>query len=173
MVVSYCADAGRPVYPPYCGCKDSKLAHFQRRGTYLRRVAEVLVHFFRCTRCMTHITMVPNTCVPYKHYPVREIEPCLDAVVRGRSAYAVDKHDSPGIHQSTIRRWLNQWITNSALLASVAVEKFSRLISGDFRGVYQDLSDHYQSDQFLGDVQVDLCEWYPPVGIFRPLIVPS
>lgn len=167
MVISYSIDEECPEEPLYCLCENRQLAHYQKRGSYFRIVAQVLCHFFFCTRCRTHITMLPSSCVPYKHHPADEINQHLDQAVRdGRSPHDIAQHDSPKMHESTIRRWFKEWGMNSAYLASTASEKFSRILQGDFRGVYQALF-HKRS---FREVQPDLCRDYPPMGLFRPLI---
>lgn len=173
MVLSYSDSEECPDKPSYCLCENYQNARFQRKGSYFRIVAQVFCYFFFCTRCRTHITMLPSSCVPYKHHPADEINQHLDQAVRGRSPHDIARHDSPRMHESTIRRWLKEWITNSSVLASVASEKLSTVFQGGFRGIYQRLSQDYFQERFFRDVQPDLCRAYPPMGIFRPLILLS
>jgi len=173
MVLSYSDQEECPVHPAYCRCKKRQMAHFQKRGSYFRIVAQVLCHFFFCTTCRTHITMLPSSCVPYKHHPADEINEHLDQAVQGRSPHDIARHDSPRMHESTIRRWLNEWIINSTYLASIASERFSSVLQGGPRAILQALSSRYQGKGFFRRLQPDLCRNYPPMGIFRPLIVLS
>ncbi len=170
MTISYPALDGVPVWPPFCRC-DSP--HFHRKGCYLRALAQVWTFFFQCVRCKTHITMVPSICVPYKHFRADDIEYCLGEAISGRSPAEIeaDADNTMGVSQSTVKRWLGEWVANSALLASVSSEKLSGACQGDFRSIYQKLSRCCQSRPFIKDLQPDLCRDYPPMGIFRPLIV--
>jgi hypothetical protein len=170
MIISYRDQGQTPVRPPFCRCKSPC---FQRRGCYFREIAQVLTHFFFCRKCRTHITMLPSSCVPYKHHAASEVEYCLDQCISGRSAHAVDREDRRGVHRSTMYRWLGQWRVNSVQIASVAVEKFSCVIQGGFRGIYQGIRKKYSVRSLLAALQPDLCRGYPPVGVFRPLILLS
>ena len=170
MVLSYSFEEECPEEPPYCLCESAEDSRFQRKGSRKRIIAQVVTYFFFCTSCQTHITMLPSSCVPYKHHPADEVNQHLDqAVQSGRNPHDIATHDSPKMHESTIRRWVNEWKVNSAYLASIASEKFSRVFQGDFRVIYQTL---FQRSRFR-DVQPDLCRNYPPMGIFRPLILLS
>lgn len=173
MIVSYSHLEECPDVPPYCLCENRQKSSFQRRGSYFRTVARVLCHFFVCTRCRIHITMLPSSCVPYKHYPADEINQHLGQAVQGRSPHDIAKHDAPTMHESTIRCWLKEWIINSSYLASIASEKFSKVFQGGFRSIYQSLSQQYSREYSFRDIQPDLCREYPPVGVFRPLILLS
>jgi len=173
MVLSYSDQGECPVHPAYCRCKNHQMAHFQRKGSYFRIVAQVFCHFFFCTTCRTHITMLPSSCVPYKHHPADEISQILDQAVQGRSPHDIAKHDSPTMHESTIRRWLKEWIVNSTCLASISAEKFSSVLQGGPIAIYQALSQRYQGCELFRGLQPDLCRNYPSMGIFRPLILLS
>ncbi len=167
MIISY-RDLGQtPACPPFCRCQSPR---FQRRGCYFREISQVLTHFFFCSSCQTHITMLPSSCVPYKHHPASEVEHCLDQCMSGRSPHVVDREDRPGVHRSTMYRWLGQWRVNSSQVASVAAEKFSCVIQGCFRGIYRGIRQRYLSGSLLPVLQPDLCRAYPPLGVFRPLI---
>lgn len=169
MVLSYPDQSEIPDSPAICRCRSQK-GHFQKRGKYFRLIAQVWAYFFQCTRCKTHITMLPGSCTPYKHHPASDIEQCLDQCTSGRSPHVIDRQDRPGIHRSTLYRWLSEWRINSSQLASIASEKFSCLISGSFKKVYQVLRQKYSSQRLLPAMQPDLCASYPPMGVFRPLI---
>ncbi len=175
MVLSYSYQEECPERPPYCRCKYRQDAHFQRKGCYLRALPQVLCHFFLCTTCRTHITMLPSNCVPYKQFPADDIEYCLDEAVNGRRPAEIesDRGNRLGISRSTVKRWLGEWVANSALLISISSEKLSRVFQGGFRGIYQKLAQCYGSRPFIRNLQPDLCRDYPPMGIFRPLILLS
>jgi len=175
MVVSYSDQGECPGRPPFCRCKSLENAHFQKRGIYVRKLVQVITHFFFCTKCQTHITMLPSSCVPFKHFPAKDIQFCLEGAVCGRRAGDIeaDKGNRMGVHRSTIHRWLLEWIVNSAQLASIAPEKLSGSLSGGFKGIYQKLSRRYRNEDFFRLFQPDLCRDYPSMGIFRPLILLS
>ena len=175
MVLSYPDQEECPAHPPFCGCENQELAHFQRKGSHLRIVAKVVCHFFFCTTCGTHITMLPSSCVPYKHFAADDVEYCLGEAVSGRSPAEIegDSANVPGVHRSTIKRWWEEWIIGSAQLASVSSEKFSEFLSGGPKAIYQNLSDRYRGRKFFRSIQPDLCRAHPPMGVFRPLTVLS
>ena len=170
MIISYLDQGKTPARPAYCRCNFQQ-GHYQKRGAYFRRVAQVWAYFFQCVRCQTHITMLPSTCVPYKHHPASEIEHCLDQSMSSeRSPHVVDREDRRGVHRSTMYRWLSEWRVNSTQIASLANEKLSCLISGGFKRIYQALRRRYSSGDILAAVQSELCRDYPPMGVLRPLI---
>lgn len=172
MVLSYSHQMECPPRPPYCQCENRQKANFQRRGCYFRRVAQAFCHFFFCTTCKTHITMLPSNCVPYKQFPAEDIEYCLGEAVEGRFPADIegDVENKMGVHRFTILTWLNQWIISSAELASISSETFSGIISGSCKAVFRTLFSNYSGRGFFKRLQPDLCRNYPPMGIFRPLI---
>jgi len=171
MVLSYSDHDGCPAQPPYCRCKNDQTPHFQKKGIYVRKMAQAVARFFLCTTCKTHITMLPSSCVPYKQYPADEVEYCMDTAVCGRRPVDIERDDgNQGASRGTIKRWLDEWIINSTHLASVASEKLSRIVSGGARAIYQALSGRYGGRAFFRALQPDLCRAYPPMGVFRPLI---
>lgn len=173
MIISYPYNEECPAQPLFCRCKDYRLAHFQRRGSYFRIVAEVICYCFHCTTCQTHITMVPSSCVPYKHIPADDVESCLCEALKGRSPVEIEGDSSInkwGMHRSTIRRHLAEWFVNSAMLASVSSEKFSMFLSGSPQTIFQKLSNMYHGSCFFRRIQPYLCQDYPPMGLLQSLI---
>jgi hypothetical protein len=167
MVLPYLDGEDVPEEPPYCCCS---ACQYQRRGRYFRKVAQVWAYFFCCRHCRTHITLLPTRCVPYKHYPARDIERVLSAVTTSlRTVHAIDRRERPGISRSTMYNWAREWRLGSSLLASLGMEKIGVMLSGTASGIYQKLSQWY-GEPFLSRLQADLCRSFPPLGLFRPLI---
>lgn len=167
MVLSYFAGADVPEVPPYCCCDKSR---FQRRGRYFRKIAQVWAYFFVCCSCKTHMTLLPSSCVPYKHYPARDIEPVLSAVnTSSRTVHEIDRRERPGISRSTMYNWAREWRLGSSRFASQGMEKLGMVLPDIASALYQKLRQGY-GEPLLRRLQADLCRSYPPLGIFRSLI---
>jgi len=154
--------------PTKCKCKKSR---FHRHGSYMRVIAGEQAFCFICRSCKTFVTIIPSSCVPYKHHPVSTIEPVLDGrLLEDKSGPQLEREH--WLYRSTVYRWVNEF---SSHLGVLATEGSARLgitpLAGSLRQIYQGLKQHYSSfSGFLNPLQVDLCRNFPPLGIFRPLI---
>lgn len=158
------------VRPSTCKCKKSRL---HRHGSYQRVVSGEIAICFFCRCCKTHVTIIPATCVPYKHHPASTIEHAIE----GRLAQDTS---GPALTQqlwvcaSTIGRWVKEFSGHLSVLATEGARRLEiRPLSGAPQQIYQKLKQHYGGDHFLCRFQVDLCRDFPPLGIFRPLILNS
>jgi hypothetical protein len=98
MVLSYDSLSGNLVRPPFCRCGNQ---HFRSHGYYWRCIAQVLIERFICLVCKRTVSMIPNTCVPYKHYPVSVINPTLDMMLDEQPGNDGKLELPPEIHRST------------------------------------------------------------------------
>ena len=167
MILSCQDDASRPLL---CRCKKF---HFHRHGSYFRRIANVVVYRFICTSCRLTISMLPSSCVPFKHYPVRDINPVLDGMfLDGRSGRYYERIQPQGIHASTAHRWRREFEQHCTTLATEGARRLGIApLTGIAAGVFQKLKEHFISHQgaFFSPLQVCLCSRFPPLGIFRVL----
>ena len=171
MVISYPEESPEQARPRQCLCKNRK---FHCKGKYWRIIACAWIYQFVCTACRKHISMVPSTCVPYKHHLACDIQAALDNVFkRGCSAYDLECQRL-GVHASCIYRWIKEFSSHSSVLATEGARRLRIMpVSGSFKQVYQRLSKHYSSDKWLIKLQPVLCTLLPPLGIFRTLIFSS
>lgn len=156
--------------PAICRCKNRA---FHVHGNYFRTIARVVVYRFRCTACLLTISMLPNTCVPYKQYPVTIMNPVLEGMfLHDRSGRYYERTDPHGIHASTAHRWRNEFEQHSSTLATEAAHRIKiATLLGTGAGVYRQLKQHFanQCADFFRPLQLALCRKYPPLGIFRIL----
>ena len=167
MILS-CRDGARR--PSTCSCGHS---HFHRHGSYLRAIANVVVHRCRCTACRLTISMLPSICVPFKHHPVGIINPVLDGMLmHDRSGRYYERTDPQGIRASTAHRWRREFEQHSTTLATEAAGRLGIApLLGTAVKVYQRIKQHFtdQDGDFFSPLQVALCLQFPPLGIFRTL----
>ena len=166
MVIPYPTAGIKQARPTKCKCKNSR---FQRHSSYQREIADEWTFRFICRPCKTFVTIIPSTCVPYKHHPVSTIEPALDSMVgHGKSGAVVERE--VWVHRSCIYRWAREFQGHLGVLATEGARRLGMgPLSGSLKRIYQTLKRHYMPGQFLCRFQTDLCRAFPPLGIFRPL----
>ena len=171
MLISYPAEYPEQAQPQECACNNRK---FHGHGKYWRIIARQWIYQFMCTLCHKHVSMVPSTCIPYKHHPASDIQAALDNVLKhGCSAYDLECQRL-GVHASCIYRWVKEFSCHSGVLATEGARRLKiKPFSGSFKQVYQRLSSLFCSDKWLISLQPALCTYLPPLGIFRPLIFSS
>ena len=166
MIQSYPADAGDQVRPANCRCGG---LHFYGHGSYLRVVAQQWVPRFLCTMCGVTVSMIPNSCVPYKHHPTKLIHQVIHGLLHGRSGRDY-QHE---IAHSTAYRWRQDFSNYaSALSTEGALRLGIDAIAGSVKHIYQQLGRHFQAEpdeDFFSVLQLRLCAQLPAIGIFRPL----
>jgi hypothetical protein len=169
MLISYPADRPEQASPRECVCRNRK---FHRNGRYYRIIASEWVYHFICTACGIHISMVPSTCVPYKHHPASVIQFALDNVLEhGRSGYDLER-EGLGVHGSCVYRWVKEFSCHIAVLATEGARRLRlKPFSGSVTQTYQKLRQFHPVGQWLRKIQPSLCTHLPPLGIFRPLIL--
>lgn len=175
MILSYSADAGGQVQlqmllqelPIACPCG---MRHFHRHGGYWRSIAQVWVQRLICVLCRATISLVPDSCVPFKHHPTEVISKGIDGQMQGRSA----RECQNDVHPSTASRWLQEFAKHASILAT---EGASRLnippVSGSPQQIYQHLFRAFLSGlitDFFSNLQVLLSRKRPAIGIFRVLM---
>ena len=166
MVIAHSADSIKQARPTKCKCKKSR---FHRHSSYERKIAGEQALCFICRRCKTFVTIIPSTCVPYKHYPASTIEPALDSMIGHGKSGAVVEHEV-WVHRSCICRWGREFRGHLRVLATEGARRLGiGPLSGSLKRIYQALKQHYMPGQFLCRFQADLCRGFPPLGIFRPL----
>ena len=168
MLISYPADCPEQAHPHKCMCKNRR---FHRNGRYWRIVAREWIYHFICIACGKHVSMVPSTCVPYKHHPASTIQFALDSVLNhGRSGHDLEC-EGLGVHGSCVYRWVKEFFCHIGVLATEGAKRLRvNPFSGSPKKIYQELKRHYPSDKWLIKLQPALCIHLPPLGIFRPLI---
>ena len=168
MLISYPADRPEQARPHECACRNRR---FHSNGRYFRVIAGEWIYHFLCTTCGKHISMVPSTCVPYKHHPASTIQFALDSVLEhGHSGFDLER-EGLGVHASSIYRWVKEFFCHIGVLATEGARRLRlKPFSGSFKQVYQGLSRQYPLDKWLINLQPALCTYVPPLGIFRPLI---
>ncbi len=158
--------------PSLCLCGKPR---FHRHGCYWRKVAMVWVHRFLCIVCRTTVSMVPSRCVPYKHHPVRIINPVLDGMFeQGLSGRYFERVNPHGIHGSTAHRWRRQFEYHAGILGTEGALRLGMApLTGAAKNIYQALKQPFASicEPFFRPLQVRLCATSPPLGIFRPLLL--
>ena len=168
MVISYLADFPEQARPHACVCKNGR---FHSNGLYWRVIARQWVHQFICAACGKHVSMVPSTCVPYKHHPVSTIQSALDNMLEHGGSANDLVCAKLGVHASCIYRWVKEFSCHIGVLATEGARRLRiEPLSGSFKQVYQKLKQHYPLGQWLEEIQPALCIYLPPLGIFRPLI---
>ena len=167
MLISYPADRPEQAHPHECVCKNRR---FQSNGRYFRLIAGEWIYHFLCTACGKHISMVPSTCVPYKHHPASDIQFSLDSVLEhGRSGHDLER-EGLGVHGSCVYRWVKEFSCHFGVLATEGARRLrANPFSGSLKQVYQRLYQLYPSGDWLRKLPPALCTYLPPLGIFRPL----
>ena len=168
MVIPHSAEDIKEARPTECRCKKSC---FQRHSAYWREIAREWTFRFICRPCKTFVTIIPSTCVPYKHHPVSTIEPALDGmVIQGKSGAVIERE--VGVHRITIHHWVKEFAGQCSVLATEGARRLGIApLSGSFRAIYSTFRKRHPPGQFLCRFQAELCKDFPPLGIFRPLIV--
>ena len=168
MIITHSADSIKQARPTKCACKKSR---FQRHSSYWRKIAREWTFRFICRLCKTFVTIIPSSFVPYKHHPVSTIESALDSMVRqGRSGAVIERE--VGVHRITIHHWVKEFAGHCSVLATEGARRLGMApLSGSFKRVYRTFKQHYMGGQFFCRFQADLCRDFPPLGIFRPLIM--
>jgi hypothetical protein len=168
MVLSYNPITSNSIRPPYCRCGNR---HFHIHSYYWRIIAKVLIQRFICLACKHTVSMIPNNCVPYKHYPVSIINPVIDGMMlHGKSGYYYELKTQLGIHRSTACRWYNEFCQYSGILATEGMRRLRlQPLPGKAKAIYQSLKSHFVEfgNEFFSAFQVLLCNKPPPIGIFR------
>jgi len=168
MVLSYNPNSGIPSRPPFCRCGNR---HFHVHSYYWRVVAQVLIQRFICLACKRTVSMIPSSCVPYKHYPVAIINPVIDGmIVHGKSGQFYESEKRLGIHHSTTYRWYSEFCQHTSILATEGSRRLClRPLSGAAKCIYQSLKSHFSGfgNQFFSALQPFLCSKPPPIGVFR------
>ena len=168
MVLSCNPDSENSNRPPFCRCGNLR---FHGHGNYWRIVAQVLVQRFICLACKVTVSMIPSSCVPYKHHPVSVINPTLDGMIlQGQSGRYYECKLALGIDGSTAYRWRQEFYQNSSILATEGSQRLGlQPLSGTGQSTYQKFKAHFShfKDQFFTPFQVLLCSNSPPIGIFR------
>ena len=167
MVESYPADAGDQVRPTICQCGGGC---FYGHGRFRRMIAQQWVQRFICSLCGVTVSMIPNSCVPYKHHPTKLINQVVHGLFHGRSGRDY-QHE---IDCSTAYRWRQDFSNYASVLSTEGALRLGiNAIAGSAKQIYRQLSMHFQAepeDDFFSVLQVRLCAKLPAIGIFRPLI---
>lgn len=168
MVLSGVDEQSRP---SLCRCGKPR---FHCHGRYWRIVAGVWVYRFLCIACRATISMAPSTCVPYKHHPVKLINPVLDGMFeQGLSGRYYERDNPHGIHGSTAHRWRREFAHHAGVLGTEGALRLGMApLTGAAKDIYQALKQRLSSisEHFFSPLQVLLCGRSPPLGIFRPLL---
>ena len=168
MLISYPVDRPEQARPHECACRNRR---FHSNGRYFRIIAGEWIYHFLCTACGKHVSMVPSTCIPYKHHPISTIEPALEGrLTQGKSGLELEREH--WVYRSTIYRWSKEFSGHLSVLATEGARRLGiKPLGGSIRQIYQRLKQHYSpSISLLDPLQVDLCRTFPLLGIFRPLI---
>jgi hypothetical protein len=156
--------------PSRCRCGQRR---FHRHGSYLRVVARAVVERFICPLCGLTVSMVPSSCVPFKHHPVRVINPVLEGMLlQGRSGRHYEREDPAGIAGSTACRWRREFAVHAPTLATEGAGRVGvGPVAGRARDVYGRLKERFagHGEGFFMPLQVALCGRFPPLGVFRTL----
>jgi len=169
MIISCAREKIEQTRPSICPCKKSR---FHRHSSYLRVITGEKAFCFICRSCKTFVTLIPSTCAPYKHHPISTIEPVLEGrLVEDKSGPALEREH--WVYRSTIYRWVKEFSGHLSVLATEGAKRLAiSPMAGSLRQIYQRFKQHYSSSVgFLNPFQVDLCSAFPPLGIFRPLII--
>ena len=168
MVLSFDPSSGNSVRPRFCRCGK---CHFRIHSHYRRIVAQVLITRFICVACRLTISMIPNHCVPYKHYPVSVINPTLDSMMLEDQS---SEHEQPSVstdvHPITALRWRQEFRQFSLVLATEGAKRLGiSSITGTDKTIYHTIKAHFSKFQnnFFTAFQVVLCGQSPPIGVFR------
>ncbi len=166
MILSYPADAGDQVRPPSCACGGR---HFHGHGKFRRVIAQEWVQRFICRICGVTVSMIPNSCVPYKHHPTKLINLVVHGLFHGRSA----RDYQCEVDCSTAYRWRQDFSNYAPVLSTEGALRLGiNAVVGTAKHLYQQLSNHFQAapgNDFFRVLQVRLCAKLPAIGIFRPL----
>ena len=130
---------------------------------------------FLCRLCRRTISLIPTSCVPYKHHPTALIETVLDGMIRqGLPGSCFERGEQAlGIHRSTAYRWRQQLAAHSTILATEGALRLGIApFSGTFKAIYAKLQGHFAAlgGQFFTALQVILSHQPPPLGLFRAFI---
>jgi len=131
------------------------------------------------------VSFLPSFAVPYKHYSSSVINQYLDEILRlSSSINSVYKHHYMAAY-TTVRTWLNQFTDNGACLYQDGITRLSKngypKCSGTPSSIYgfflnfaakQCSSGVFVTSQVFSIVQVPLAHHYPPIGLFRPCLLP-
>ena len=165
VVVSCPASLAGQAKPPRCDCGATS---FHRHGQYFRRVAKVYVPRVKCTSCKKTHSMLCSSCAPFKHYPLRELEPAVAGMSDGQTT--VDLERQAGISRTTIARWYKDFADFlGALTEALTNEHQFTQVKPHPRPVYLAMQGHYQCQRPFGPVQQALSTQWPIRGLFRPV----
>jgi len=167
MIISYPTNAGGQIRPTVCRCGKR---HFHSHGSYQRKITHEWILRFICTICRHTVSMVPNTCVPFKHHPTTLIGKAVHGLLHGQSAQAYRNE----IDRATAYRWVAGFRSHASVLATEGARRLGiPPLSGSLTKIHQGLSNYFSEDAstgFFRALQVHLCHRHPPIGIFRTLI---
>ena len=168
MVLSYQGMDGDQVRPEVCRCGQK---NFHGHGSYWRLVAQEWVLRFLCTCCGRTVSLVPASCVPYKHHRTELINRSVHALLNGDASKG-DFHTA-GIAFSTGRRWLAEFCVHASVLATEGAERLGIMaLSGPPKRIYEQLHGQFPrqpATSFFSSLQVRLCAKLPALGVFRSL----
>jgi transposase-like protein len=167
MIVCSVDDSGRP---SACCCGGQ---HFHRHGRYRRIVAQEWVLRFICVACRATLSLLPGSCVPFKHHPSKVIRPVLTGMLlEGRSGRYFEREQALGIHGSTAYRWAGEFRRHASVLGTEGALRLGlEPVRGHARAVYARLTGAFGGpwSACLGALQAALSRRFPGLGIFRPL----
>lgn len=168
MILSYLEKGGNQVRPEVCACGQKD---FHGHGSYWRLVAQEWVLRFLCTHCRRTTSLIPASCVPYKHHRTELINSVVHDLLNGASKRAFH---TKGIAFSTGRRWLSGFCMHASVLATEGAERLGiKAFSGPPKRIYKQLREQFPEQpesNFFSDLQVKLCAKLPALGLFRVLI---
>lgn len=165
-----------------------------RHGFYLRFVIlsdgcckRFGVYRFRCSRCRHTVSVLPDFCVPYKHFCADVIGVALCAVLLvGRSVYAVAHRDNTadnkaGFTRFCVGQWVDHFARNCQNLWQFGLARLGVALGAGSRSEPALLGHLLDfgvirvgcADQALRAVQCALSRPYPPYGLFRAHLVPG
>lgn len=166
MILSYPADAGGQARPSKCRCGGR---HFHRHGRYQRVITRKWVQRFICTVCGVTTSMIPNSCVPYKHHPTKLINEVIHGLFHGQSG----RDYQCEVDRSTCYRWRQDFSNYAPVLSTEGALRLGiNAMAGSAKQIYQHFFRHFKAkpgDDIFSILQVQLCAKLPAIGIFRPL----
>jgi hypothetical protein len=157
----------------------------------------VLVPCFRCkgANCGKIVSFLPDIAVPYKHSGSDVIGDALHHIVGLAMAIAIYfvVRNNAGVTRSTLSRWVRQLDGNALVLHSDALPRLkvspviapavghqSPSVNIHSVGVYASLQSAFPSlcpgegtSTLLARVQAAISEAFPPLGLFRPRLLPK
>lgn len=151
--------------PPQCNCGAKS---FHRHGSYHRSVADVCVPRVRCTSCGQTHSLLTTDCVPFKHYPTRDIEAAVAGRIDGQTTLALELQI--GVSRTTVARWAGDFVLNLTLLVmTLQCQHGYRPMKPQPRPAYEGMQGHCRVTRPFALVQRSLSTKWPIVGLFHPV----